>query len=81
MAITPKNEEKLAAFEAEFRAEGDRLSPAAVAELGTKISSRKLEDALRAAIYVESMHQREQNKNWDKLLPVDDLMETLRNQL
>lgn len=81
MAISPKNEEKLAAFELELRERGDRLSATEIADFSTTLRSSKLEDGLRASIYLERLHQRDQDSEWDGLIPVDALMATLREEL
>jgi len=81
MAISTKNEDKLAALEEELNARGDRLSPNEIAGHGPTLRSSKLEDGLRAAIYLERLHQQDQNQEWDGLIPVDALMATLREEL
>lgn len=81
MAINPKHEEKLAALETELRLVGDRLTGIEIAEHGPSLASKKLEDGLRAAIYIERIHQKAGNPGWDELIPVDDLMATFREEL
>lgn len=81
MAISPKHEEKIEAFEAELKIAGDRLPVEAIAKRGSILGSKKLEDGLRAAIYMERIHQKALNAAWDELIPVDALMETFRGEL
>lgn len=75
MAISPKNQEKLDALEASLRAEGKRLSATAIAAHGPELNSRKLQDALRASIYIAGLHERGRaGVEWDNLISVDELM-------
>lgn len=80
MALTPKQEEKLWLIEEQLRELGERLSPEEIATLGPRLNSPKLEDAFRAAIYVERIHQRSTD-DWDGLLPVDAFMATFRDSI
>jgi len=81
MATTPKNEEKLAEFEEALRELGESLSPADISSSIHTLRSSKLEDAARAAIYLERLHQNDRNADWDGLLPVDAYLETLREEI
>lgn len=81
MAISTKNEDKLQDFERELRAQGDLLTAADIAESGKSLGSKKLQEGLRAAIYVEGLHQRDKNRDWDRLIPVDELMVTFRESI
>lgn len=81
MAISPKNEEQLQEFETSLLKLGERLSPTEISEAGDVLKGKKLIEGLRAALYIEALHQRDQNRDWDKLLPVDGLMATLREEL
>lgn len=78
MAISPKNQEKLDALEAALRAEGERLSATAIAAHGPELNSKKLQDGLRASIYIAALHERERAEGeWDNLISVDELMAVL----
>lgn len=81
MAINPKSAEKIDLFESELKARGDSLTAQEIADHGYILKGAKLQDELRAAIYLESLHQRDQQSNWDKLIPVDALISTLRENL
>lgn len=80
MAITPKNEEKLQEFETALRVEGEKLDAFQVASVGRMLTTKPLKEALRVAIYMENLHQKDQDRDWDKMIPVDSLMKTLREQ-
>ena len=78
MAISPKNQEKLDILEADLRAQGERLSSREIAEFGPALRSGKLEDALRASIYIAGRHERDRSgSEWDNLISVDELMAVL----
>lgn len=82
MAISPKNEEQLEAFEAALTAKGERLDSNEIAEIGAStLGGKKLTDGLRASIYIERIHQKGQEPDWDELIPVSALMETFRGEL
>lgn len=78
MAISPKNQEKLANLEVSLRSKGARLTAADIAASGPELNSKKLQDALRASIYIAGLHERDQSKGeWDNKISVDELMAVL----
>jgi len=81
MAISSKDEEKIEAFTAQLKLAGERLSVNEIAKIGRSLGSKKLEDNLRASIYLERLHQKAIDPNWDELVPVDALLETFHGEL
>lgn len=82
MAISPKNQEKLTGLEASLRAEGERLSATAIAAHGPELKSKKLQDALRASIYIAGLHERDRAEGeWDNRISVDELMAVIPENL
>jgi len=81
MAITTKNEESLATFEEELRNLGAALTPTEISSVIYTLRSSKLEDAARASIYLERLHQQDSNPDWDGFIPVDAFLTTLREEI
>lgn len=81
MAISDKNEAQLEALEGALRSKGEAFEATELAEFGKELTSKKLKDSFRAAIYIASLHEREQNPDWDKRISVNVFLETLRSQL
>lgn len=82
MAITPKNEEKLQELETALKERGSRLPVTEVADFGRILKVKKLQDGLRAAIYITSLHETDVARaDWDKKINVKELMENLRENL
>lgn len=81
MAISDKNETQLETLEGALRSKGEAFEATELAEFGKELTSKKLKDGFRAAIYIASLHEREQNPDWDKRISVDVFLETLRAQL
>lgn len=80
--LNEKTTAKLESFFADLRASGKSLTPQAIADLNGTVGSNKIQDEVRATIYIESQHCREEHRNdWDGKIPTEQFISALVENL
>lgn len=80
--LNEKTTAKLESFFADLRASGKSLAPKEIADLNGTVGSNKIQDAVRATIYIESQHCRDEKQNeWDGKIPTEQFISALVENL
>lgn len=80
--LNEKTTAKLDSFVADLRATGKSLTPQQIADLNGTVGSNKIQDEVRATIYIESQHCREADRNeWDGKIPTEQFISALLENL
>lgn len=80
--LNEKTTAKLDSFVADLRASGKSLTPQAIADLNGTVGSNKIQDEVRATIYIESKHCREVHRDeWDGKIPTEQFISALLESL
>lgn len=79
--LNEKTTAKLEAFLTDLREIGKSLTPQEIADANGTIGSKKIQDEVRATIYIESIHCKDRDRDWDGLIPTEIFISALRENL
>lgn len=79
--LNEKTTAKLESFLTDLRAAGKKLTVHEIADLNGTVGSNKIQDEVRATIYIESIHCKDLDRDWDGLIPTETFIKALKENL